>query len=147
VWRLRETIAEAERAHGLAIKHDVSIPTSHIHAFMDEAAAAALRVAPGAEIIAFGHVGDGNIHFSVARPRALEDDAFLALQPRILEGVHDVVEAHGGSISAEHGIGVLKKAELARRKSAVEMGVMRAVKRALDPKGIMNPRVLFVDEA
>jgi FAD/FMN-containing dehydrogenase len=144
-WRLRETIAEAERAHGLAIKHDVSVPTSHIPTFMTEAAAAAQTVAPGAEIIAFGHLGDGNIHFNVAKPPALANEAFLALQPQLQEAVHDVVERHGGSISAEHGIGVLKKAELARRRTGPELEVMRAVKRTLDPKGIMNPRVLFVD--
>jgi FAD/FMN-containing dehydrogenase len=144
-WRLRETISEAERAHGFAIKHDVSVPTSAIPAFMAEASAAAQRIAPGAEIIAFGHVGDGNIHFNVARPPGMAEEAFLALQPKVHEAVHDVVVALGGSISAEHGIGVLKKAELARRAAGPEMDLMRAVKRALDPKGIMNPRVLFED--
>jgi FAD/FMN-containing dehydrogenase len=145
-WRLRETISEAERAHGKAIKHDVSVPTSAVPAFMAEASSAAWKIAPGAEIIAFGHVGDGNIHFNVARPPAMNEESFLALQATIHEAVHDVVEAHGGSISAEHGIGVLKKAELAQRRSATELDVMRAVKRALDPKGIMNPRVLLSTE-
>jgi FAD/FMN-containing dehydrogenase len=142
-WRLRETISEAERAHGKAVKHDVSVPTSAIPALMDEASAAAQNIAPGAEIIAFGHVGDGNVHFNVARPPAMAEEFFLSLQPKIHEAVHDVVGRMGGSISAEHGIGVLKKAELARRAAGPELDVMRAVKRALDPKGIMNPRVLF----
>jgi FAD/FMN-containing dehydrogenase len=142
-WRLRETISEAERAHGKAVKHDVSVPTSAIPAFMNEAFAAAMKIAPGAEIIAFGHVGDGNIHFNVTCPPGMAEEAFLALQSQIHEAVHDVVVRMGGSISAEHGIGVLKKAELARRAAGPEMDVMRAVKRALDPKGIMNPRVLL----
>jgi FAD/FMN-containing dehydrogenase len=142
-WRLRETISEAERAHGFAIKHDVSAPISRIPAFMVEGETAAQRIAPGAELIAFGHVGDGNIHFNVAKPPGTEDRAFLALQPRIHEAVHDVVMAHGGSISAEHGIGVLKRDELARRRTGPDLSIMRAVKAALDPKGIMNPRVLL----
>ena len=142
-WRLRETISEAERAHGFAIKHDVSVPVSQVPRLLHDAAEAARAHAPGAEIIAFGHVGDGNMHFNVARPPDMTPDASLALQPAVHETVHDVVEALGGSISAEHGVGVLKKAELARRRAGPEMDMMYAVKQALDPKGIMNPRVLF----
>jgi FAD/FMN-containing dehydrogenase len=142
-WRLRESISEAERAHGFAIKHDVSAPISQVPRLLEEAGAAAQALVPDAEIIAFGHVGDGNIHFNVAKPPGLADDAFLALQPQVHEAVHDVVERLGGSISAEHGIGVLKKAELARRRAGPALDMMRAVKRALDPQGIMNPRVLL----
>jgi len=146
LWHLRESVPEAERAHAVAIKHDISVPVSRIPQFMDEAGAAALKLAPGATLIAFGHVGDGNIHFNIAKPDAMEPETFLALQHDIHDAVHDVVERLGGSISAEHGIGVLKKAELARRRAGPEMDMMRAVKRALDPAGIMNPRMLFADD-
>lgn len=143
-WRLRESIAEAERAHSVAVKHDVSVPVSRVAQFLDKGGAAALALVPDATLIAFGHVGDGNIHFNVAKPEGMNRDAFLALQEPIHDAVHDVVERLGGSISAEHGIGILKKAELARRRAGgPEMDMMRAVKHALDPKGIMNPRVLF----
>lgn len=143
-WKLRETIAEAEKQHAVAIKHDVSVPTPDLPAFIAEASAAALRVAPGGEIIAFGHVGDGNVHFNVSKPASLSADAFLALQDDVQRAVHDVVASFGGSISAEHGIGILKRRELAARKSGVELDAMRAIKQALDPRNIMNPRVLFL---
>jgi len=146
LWHLRESVPEAERTHAVAIKHDISVPVSRIAQFMDEGGAAALKLAPGATLIAFGHVGDGNIHFNIAKPDAMERDAFLALQHDIHDAVHDVVERLGGSISAEHGIGVLKKSELARRRAGPEMDMMWAVKRALDPAGIMNPRMLFADD-
>ncbi|MHA6289286.1 FAD-binding oxidoreductase [Maricaulis sp. CAU 1757] len=142
IWHLRESIAEAERAHGKAIKHDVSIPVSRMPAFMTETQAAVEAAFPDAYIIAFGHVGDGNVHFNVA-PRSTDaQDAILGQAAAISEMVYDRVDQYGGSISAEHGIGVLKRGELARRKP-VDVAVMRAIKQALDPRGIMNPRVLF----
>ncbi|RKQ95147.1 FAD-binding oxidoreductase [Maricaulis maris] len=141
-WRLRETIAEAERAHGKAVKHDVSIPVSKMPAFMAKATAAVEAEFPGALVIAFGHVGDGNVHFNVAARETGADDAFIAQAAPLSRLVYDLVDSFGGSISAEHGIGILKRTELASRKP-VDVAVMRAIKTALDPKGIMNPRVLL----
>lgn len=141
-WRLRETIAEAERAHGKAVKHDVSIPVSKMPAFMAQATTAVEAAFPGALVIAFGHVGDGNVHFNVAARETGADDDFIAQAAPLSRLVYDLVDSFGGSISAEHGIGILKRAELAGRKP-VDVAVMRAIKTALDPKGIMNPRVLL----
>ena len=141
-WRLRETIAEAERAHGKALKHDISIPVSKMPAFMNRATAMVERDYPQAEVIAFGHVGDGNVHFNImARDIGAGDDFLAGIKPAS-DIVYDLVDQYGGSISAEHGIGILKREELARRKP-VDVTVMRAIKQALDPDGIMNPRVLL----
>jgi FAD/FMN-containing dehydrogenase len=141
-WRLRETIAEAERAHGKALKHDISIPVSKMPAFMNKATATVERDYPEAEVIAFGHVGDGNVHFNIMARDAGAGDEFLAGIKPASDIVYDLVDTFGGSISAEHGIGILKREELARRKP-VDVTVMRAIKQALDPDGIMNPRVLL----
>ena len=141
-WRLRETIAEAERAHGKAVKHDISIPVSKMPAFMRQATQAVEADFPGALVVAFGHVGDGNVHFNVAAREAGADDDFISQAAPLSRLVYDLVDTFGGSISAEHGIGILKRAELASRKP-VDVAVMRAIKTALDPKGIMNPRVLL----
>lgn len=142
-WKLRETLPEAEKAHGLALKHDISAPVSAMPALIAEASRAARGIVPDAEIIAFGHVGDGNVHFNVVKPADMDRAAFLALLEPVAGAVFDVVEGLGGSISAEHGVGVLKADELAKRRAGVELDMMRAVKRALDPANIMNPRVLF----
>jgi FAD/FMN-containing dehydrogenase len=141
-WRLRETIAEAERSQGRALKHDVSIPVSKMAAFIAAADARVAELMPNGIPIAFGHVGDGNVHYNVI---ALDDEArhtMIEQASTISGAVYDTVDSFGGSISAEHGIGVLKRAELAGRKP-VDVAVMRAIKTALDPKGIMNPRVLL----
>jgi len=144
MWTIRETIAVAERAHGRALKHDVSVPVSGLPAFMEEAASTVGRIAPGADIIAFGHVGDGNMHYNVTPPPGADpvfwtEEGGLAVS----RAVHDLVMVHNGSISAEHGIGRLKRDELRERKSVVEMDLMRAVKAAIDPQGFFNPgRVL-----
>ncbi|WP_300541513.1 FAD-binding oxidoreductase [Maricaulis sp.] len=140
-WRLRETIAEAERAHGKAVKHDISIPVSKMPAFIAEAAETVEAEFDNALVIAFGHVGDGNVHFNVA-PRDAGGPDVLARADAVSKRVYDLVDGYGGSISAEHGIGILKREELAARKP-VDVAVMRAIKRALDPQGIMNPRVLL----
>ena len=141
-WALREGIPEGEKAHGKAAKHDVSVPVSRMADFIVEASALAERFSPEALVIAFGHVGDGNVHFNIARREPGGGEDFLAAIAPLTAAIYDLVDRHGGSISAEHGIGVLKQAELMRRKP-VEVSVMRAVKSALDPKGIMNPRVLL----
>lgn len=138
-WTIRETVPLSKRAFGAVIAHDISVPVSAIPSFLAAATPALEDVAPGSDIVAFGHLGDGNLHYSVCAPRDGGMDALLARKSEVTRTVHDLVMAHGGSISAEHGIGLEKRDEIAERKSAVEMDMMRAVKRALDPQNIMNP--------
>ena len=139
LWALRENIAEAQKSEGISIKHDVSLPISRIPAFLDEAGAALAARWPGLRVVAFGHVGDGNLHYNLSMPSDGDNSALVAAQPQVNAVVHDLVHAHQGSISAEHGLGQLKREEILRYKSPLEMEMMRAVKRALDPQGLMNP--------
>lgn len=139
LWALRENISEAQAAEGTNIKHDISVPISRIAAFVDETDAALAAAFPGIRMVTFGHLGDGNLHYNVSPPVGMDESAFLALQPAINRLVHDAVMEHRGSISAEHGIGQLKREELAHCKGAGEMAMMRAIKRAIDPRGLMNP--------
>jgi FAD/FMN-containing dehydrogenase len=139
LWRLRESASEAQKHEGASIKHDISVPVSHIPAFLAEALPAAAHLIPGIRPVPFGHVGDGNLHFNFTQPASMDANAYLAQWEALNRVVHDIVVAHGGSISAEHGIGVLKRQEARRTKSAVELALMARIKRALDPKGIMNP--------
>jgi FAD/FMN-containing dehydrogenase len=139
LWKLRESIPEAMAAEGAQIKHDVSVPIASLPAFSAEAGAWILRRVPGARLITFGHIGDGNLHFNVSQPVGADGQAFLARIAEIEHGVHDIAHAHAGSFSAEHGIGRHKLPELARYSGAVELELMRTIKRALDPHGIMNP--------
>jgi FAD/FMN-containing dehydrogenase len=138
-WKLRETISEAQRFFGGSIKHDVSVPTGAVADFIDAASAAVVAFMPGARVVAFGHLGDGNIHFNVSQPIGSEKAAFLAQWSAMNEVVHRVVARFGGSISAEHGIGRLKRELLAKTKDPAALDVMRAIKGALDPLGILNP--------
>jgi FAD/FMN-containing dehydrogenase len=138
-WKLRETIPEAQRTEGASMKHDISVTTSDLPRFMREASALLAQLAPEARILAYGHLGDGNLHFNLSQPVAGDAVSFTALAPSINRAIHDLVASFGGSISAEHGIGQLKRAELARYKSPVALDVMRSIKNALDPKGVMNP--------
>ncbi|WP_312516361.1 FAD-binding oxidoreductase [Massilia sp.] len=139
LWRLREHIPLAQAAAGKNIKHDISLPVSTIPDFILQADAALQAAFPGCQPVTFGHLGDGNLHYNVAPADGEAHDAFLAHQGAINRIVHDAVAAFNGSISAEHGIGMLKREELARYKSPVELDMMRAIKAALDPLGIMNP--------
>lgn len=139
LWRLRESISEAQKREGFSIKHDVSVPVSAIPEFLERAGWALEQRYPGIRIVAFGHVGDGNLHYNQSRPLRDENAAFMACAEAVGEVVHEVVQALHGSISAEHGIGQLKRDLLARYKSPVEMGIMRDIKRMLDPLGLMNP--------
>jgi len=139
LWKLRESISESQKHEGGSIKHDISVPVSHIPAFLREALAAAEKLIPGIRPVPFGHVGDGNLHFNFTQPVAMNKEAFLERWEALNRVVHDIVVAHGGSISAEHGIGVLKRDEGRRTKSAVELDLLLRIKQALDPKGIMNP--------
>ncbi len=144
-WRLRETISEAEKKDGPAAKHDISVPVADMPAFMETAAAAVEQRFPGTRVIAFGHLGDGNVHFNVRAPAAAAVD-WVEEEGRAVTGfVHDLVTEAGGSISAEHGIGQMKREELARLGGAARIQAMQAIKRALDPHNIMNPGKLVPD--
>ena len=136
-WHLRETIAEAEKRDGVSIKHDISVPVAAIPAFIEEATALVVKKFPGARPICFGHMGDGNLHFNFNAPRG--DAAFAAHWDEMQLTVHDMVKHYGGSISAEHGIGQMKRDMLPRYKSSEELDAMRALKHAFDPKNILNP--------
>ncbi|HLX26911.1 MAG TPA: FAD-binding oxidoreductase [Casimicrobiaceae bacterium] len=139
LWALRENISEGQRREGQNVKHDISLPISAIAQFTADAERGIVRAFPGARVVAFGHLGDGNLHYNVAAPEGESGQAFLANTSAINRIVHDRVVAAGGSISAEHGIGQLKRAELAHYKSPIELELMRRVKSALDPKGLLNP--------
>ena len=138
-WRVRESYSEAQKALGANVKNDVSVPVAAIPEFIARADAAVERVCPGARPLPISHFGDGNIHYNVAQPAGMARDAYMAMWDDIVHAVHEVVLDLGGSISAEHGIGVMKRAELAQVKGAVAMDLMRKIKAALDPKGILNP--------
>ena len=139
LWQLREHIPLAQAKAGKNIKHDISLPVSSIPDFIDATAPLLQQAFPGCQLVCFGHLGDGNLHFNVAPPEGISNEAFLANQDAVNRVVHDSVAGFGGSISAEHGIGALKREELARYKSPLELNLMRAIKTALDPQGIMNP--------
>lgn len=147
LWRLRESIAEGERAAGPAAKHDISVAVADMPRFVSEGAAAVTARFPGTRVNAFGHLGDGNIHFNVMAPEGAGSDWLEAQAPAVTAFVHDLVTATGGSISAEHGIGQMKRAELARLGGEARLVAMRAIKQALDPGNIMNPGKLVPDPA
>jgi len=138
-WRIREGIVWAQAHYGASIKHDVSIPVSRVPEFLIRADASAAAVVPGVRPCAFGHIGDGNIHYNLTGPAGMTDDAFLAFRMEINQTVHDVVAALDGSISAEHGLGQLRRDEIRRYKSPLELELMRRIKDSLDPAGLMNP--------
>jgi D-lactate dehydrogenase (cytochrome) len=139
LWKLREFISEAQAHEGPNIKHDISIPISRIAQFIAVTDAELLRAYPGIRMVTFGHLGDGNLHYNVSPPEGAAPDAFMRELGAVNRIVHDAVARFGGSISAEHGLGQLKHEEIKRYKSGIEMELMRSIKRALDPQGIMNP--------
>jgi FAD/FMN-containing dehydrogenase len=139
LWRLRENISEAQRIEGVSIKHDVSVPVSAIPHFIEKASAALGHAFPGVRIVAFGHMGDGNIHFNASQPEAADNAAIIEKTALVNRIVHDIVHEHYGSISAEHGLGQLKRDEIRRYKSELELSLMCAIKRTLDPENLMNP--------
>ena len=139
LWALRENLSDVQKLEGASIKHDISVPVSAIAEFITRASAAVTAILPGIRPVPFGHMGDGNVHFNLSQPIGMDSAAYLARWDEFNKIVHDIVAHLGGSISAEHGLGRMKRSEITRYKSALEMGLMRAVKQALDPKGIMNP--------
>jgi len=144
-WRIRESLSEAERAQGPALQYDISVPVARMPAFMVETADAAQAAFPGTSASSFGHLGDGNVHFHVRAPKGTSDGpAWIAARGQAINAfVHDAVVAAGGSISAEHGIGQMKRAELGRLASPAHLHALRAIKAALDPQGLMNPDKLI----
>ena len=142
-WAIREGQSAAQKAEGAAWKHDISVPVSRIADFISEASAAVTANAPGVRIVAFGHVGDGNVHYDVISAAGADQSAHTARRDEGARLVNDIAAGMGGSISAEHGLGAMKTHEALRYKSPVEVAALRAIRAALDPKRIMNPRVLF----
>ncbi len=145
LWRLRETIPEAQRHEGASLKHDISVDPGRLPAFIAEGEALVARLAPRARLVAYGHLGDGNLHYNLSEPAGGDGGALERQGDAIRRAVHDLVAAHGGSFSAEHGIGQFKVAELERYEDPAALQVMRAIKRALDPAGIMNPGKVLRD--
>ena len=139
LWRIRHAISEAQKLEGASLKHDVSVPVAVIGEFVTAAEAAVTDYIPEARVVAFGHMGDGNVHFNISQPKSWPAERFLSEREALATRVYDVVAEFDGSISAEHGIGVAKRAHLQQYRSATELALMRAVKAALDPGNTMNP--------
>jgi FAD/FMN-containing dehydrogenase len=138
-WKLRENLSEAQKFEGGSIKHDVSVSVKDVPAFLDQGLRLAQKLVPGVRPVPFGHLGDGNIHFNLSVPKDGDSKSFLARWDEISAQVHDLVHRFGGSISAEHGVGVMKRDEILRYKSPESIAAMRALKRTFDPNNILNP--------
>jgi FAD/FMN-containing dehydrogenase len=138
-WRVREMFGEVQRFAGGSIKHDISVPVAAVPAFIRDADAAVTALIPGARLLPFGHLGDGNIHYNVNQPVGADKDQFLKRWDEFNAVVFAVVKKYGGSISAEHGVGVMKRDLLPSVKDPVALDLMKSLKRLLDPKGILNP--------
>lgn len=138
-WQLREDLPHGQKPEGGSIKHDISVPVAAIPEFIARAGVAVESVCPGARVVCFGHMGDGNLHYNVSQPVGMDTEAYLKLYPPMNNAVHEIARALGGSFSAEHGIGQLKRDELLRTAPPVGIDLMRRVKAAFDPAGIMNP--------
>jgi FAD/FMN-containing dehydrogenase len=142
-WALRENQSAGQKREGAAWKHDVSVPVSRMADFIEAASRAMAALTPGARVVAFGHVGDGNVHFDVLAPEGGDPALHAACRDQGARIVHDIIASMEGSISAEHGLGTMKSAEALLYKAPVEVAALRALRAALDPQRIMNPRVLF----
>jgi len=143
LWSIRENQSPGQKPEGATWKHDISVPVSRVADFLSEATTAMEALVPGCRVTAFGHMGDGNIHYDIIRPDGGDDAAHSARRSEGSRIVHDIVASMGGSISAEHGLGSMKTEEARRYKSPVEVAALSAIRQSLDPKRIMNPRVLF----
>lgn len=138
LWRLREEHAEAQKREGASVKNDVSVPVSRVPELLRRASAACEVLIPGVRVVPFGHMGDGNIHFNLEQPEGSDAAAFLARDHEIMHTVGEVVRDLGGSFSAEHGIGKLKPYMMPLWRGGAELAAMQAIKRALDPRGVLN---------
>ena len=145
LWRLRETLSEAQKLEGPSLKHDISIPVSAAADFIDTAIAAVAAALPSARPVPFGHLGDGNLHFNFQMATGGDAQSYLAQWDAVQQIVHDIVHEFGGSFSAEHGVGVMKRGAIARYKTAAEIDLMRTLKNALDPSATLNPGKLIPD--
>ncbi|MGI9437191.1 MAG: FAD-binding oxidoreductase [Geminicoccaceae bacterium] len=143
LWLIRENPTDAFAQAGVVLRHDVSVPVSKVPDLIDQGTAVFTASIPGVRVAPFGHIGDGNIHFNLLQPEAMDGDLFRAKKDRVQEQVFDIVESLDGSISAEHGIGRLKRDELSRRKPAVDLDLMSLMKQALDPERILNPGAIL----
>ena len=139
LWRIRESLPEAQKKEGGSIKHDVSIPVALVPQFIKEATNAVLTAYPGVRPCPFGHVGDGNVHFNISQPEGIEKETYLSNWEEMNKIVHDIIYAMNGSMSAEHGIGILKVGEMEKYKQDVEINLMKQIKTNIDPKNTMNP--------
>ena len=139
LWRLRHSISEAQKFEGGNLKHDIAVPIGRIGEFLTRGDALLASLMPTARLVAFGHVGDGNLHYNIAQPADADAAAFMQQGTVLTDAIYELVADMGGSISAEHGIGVLKKAHLKRYRSATELALMQSLKMALDPQNILNP--------
>ena len=142
-WRLRDAFSEAQKGAGGSIKHDISVPVARIPEFLTRAASVVERVCPGARPVPFGHFGDGNLHYNVTQPEGMDRAAYLALWTPMSDAIFELIADLDGSISAEHGIGQMKREALRLYRTPVELDMMRSIKHALDPKGILNPGKLL----
>ena len=140
---LREHMSAAQKHNGGSVKQDITIPLDRIPEFFEIADAAVQKIVPGCRPVGFGHLGDGNIHYNIAQPVSMSKAEFLSYWQDISDCIFDIVDQLNGSISAEHGIGIMKRADLARRADPVKLGLLRQIKQTLDPENIMNPRVLI----
>jgi len=139
-WKLRKNISDAQKIEGISIKHDVSVPISRVAEFITQASAALRHAYPGIRIVAFGHLGDGNIHYNASMPDAAQNKVLIEQHEHDVNRiVYEVVAKLDGSISAEHGLGQLKRSEIRLYKSALELELMGRIKQAIDPYGLMNP--------
>ncbi|MEM7193058.1 MAG: FAD-linked oxidase C-terminal domain-containing protein, partial [Pseudomonadota bacterium] len=143
IWRLREVMSEVQKHEGGSIKHDVSVPIAKVPEFIERANDLVQLMVPGARPVPFGHLGDGNIHYNVSQPVGMDKDVYLANWEALNAAVHEIVLDLGGSISAEHGIGRMKRELLPHAKGEVALGLMRAIKASFDPNGILNPGKLL----
>ncbi|MDP6675835.1 MAG: FAD-binding oxidoreductase [Gammaproteobacteria bacterium] len=146
LWRIRHNISEAQKIAGAGIKHDISVPVSRLGEFLNNAQQFATERVPGIKVVAFGHLGDGNLHFNLNQPDNMQPDQFLGLWTEISTAIHTLAAELGGSFSAEHGVGVLKSDELVRLRGGVELALMKQIKAALDPAGIMNPGKVLINQ-
>ena len=138
-WNLRKYISDAQKMEGVSIKHDIAVPISNVPEFIAQADAALRHAYPGVRIVSFGHIGDGNIHYNASMPSAADNIDFIAQSTKINRMVYDIVNQLDGTISAEHGIGQLKREAITHYKSTIELELMRSIKRTLDPQTLMNP--------